>query len=283
MNKLKRLFVTMVALVLSCACMLSLTACSGENIVEAKFNIGIYNYTEQEMDDFTLDIDLYGHLAPKTVEAISKYINGGYYNGTFFYKMADYSNQYMIGDLKYDPNQTENEGFSLNTKMVTPAIEGEFEHGGTIGSNLKHTKGSIGLWRTWSASDVSYSMGRTGTDSGKSTLFMPTTDMQAYNKFFCVFATYDVNDSEELLLALTSAFDDYEEFVIYYTGEYGENGEGLTFNCVKKANFYEDEIEDLFKAETGSEQLVCYNHYTIKVPMTNDGQVAAMINSAHTK
>ena len=281
MNKLKRVFITMVALVLSCVCMLGLTACSEEDIVEAKFNIGIYNYTENQMDSFALDVDLYGHLAPKTVKAISKYIKNGYYDNTFFYKLSAYENQFMIGDLKYDPNLQENEGFYLNEEM--PVVEGEFKHGGTTGSNLKHKSGSIGLWRTWSAQDVSYSMGRTGTDTGRATLFMPTARMQSYDDYFCVFGMYDPDDSdnEETLLALTSSFDadSYEEFVIYYTGEYGN----LTFNCVKKSNFVESEIDNLFKAEEGSAQLVCYNHYTIKVPMTDQGEVAAKIVSAKIK
>ena len=126
-------------------------------------------------------------------------------------------------------------------------------------------------------------MGRTGTDSGSATLFLPTARMQSYDDYFCVFGMYDTKDSdnEETLLALTSAFDvnSYEEFVIYYTGEYGN----LTFNCVKKANFVESEIDDLFKAEEGSAQLVCYNHYTIKVPMTDNGQISALIKSAKIK
>ena len=206
MNKLKKVFITMLALVVSCVCMLGLTACSEEDIVEAKFNIGVYNYTEDEMDSFSIDVDLYGHLAPKTVKAISKYIKNGYYNNTVFYKMASYENQFMIGDLKYDPDLETNEGFYLNDEM--PMVEGEFKFGGTTGSNLKHKSGSIGLWRTWSAQDASYSMGRTGTDTGRATLFMPTTRMQSYDDYFCVIGMYDTTDSdnEEALLALTSAF-----------------------------------------------------------------------------
>lgn len=281
MNKLKRVFITMVALILSCVCMIGLTACSEEDITKTQFNIAIYDDTEDEMEDFLLKIDLYGHLAPKTVKAISKYIKNGYYDNTVFYKIADYDFQFMIGDLKYDPESDVNEGFSLNEEM--PMIEGEFKHGGTTGSNLKHKSGSIGLWRTWSAQDVSYSMGRTGTDTGRATLFMPTARMNSYDDYFCVFGQYDVddNDNEETVLALTSAFetDNYQEFVIYYTGDY----DNLTFNCVKKAHFDESNIENLFKAEEGSAQYVCYNHYTIKVPMTDDGQVAALITSAKIK
>ena len=282
MNKLKRVFVAMVSLVLACVCMFGLTACSQEDIVEAKFNISIYDTAENEMNNFSLDVDLYGHLAPKTVKNISKYIKNGYYDNTVFYKLDGYDKQFMIGDLKYDPEQVENEGFSLNEKM--PTVDGEFEYGGTTGSNLRHKRGSIGLWRSWAAQDYSYNMGRTGTDSGSATLFMTTDRMQAYDGYFCVFATYDVEgDNEETLTELEYIFDssdiEYEQFVIYYTGEYGN----LTFHCVKGGSIDEDKIDGLFKAREGSAELVCYNPYTINVPMTSDGQVAAKITSARIK
>ena len=283
MNKLKKVFIAMVSVVLSVVCALGLTACSKEDIVKAEFNISIFDTVESQMEDYSLKVDLYGHLAPTTVSAISKYIKNGYYDNTVFYKLNSYDKQFMIGDLKYDPEQTENEGFSLNAEM--PTVEGEFKHGGTTGSNLQHKRGSIGLWRSWAAQDFSYNMGRTGTDSGRATLFMPTDRMQAYDDYFCVFATYDLtdDDNQETITELEYIFgsDDivYQDFVIYYTGEYGN----LTFNCVKKDAFVEKNIENLFKAEEGSAQLACYNHYTIKVPMTSDGQVAAKITSAKIK
>lgn len=277
MKKLKKLFISAVALMLCFVCVFSLTAC-GEEISEAKLNISIYDYTEKEMEDYSMDIDLYGHLAPKTVSAISSYINEGYYNGTVFYKTTEQSNQIMLGDLKYDPELAENEGFYLNA--VKPNIEGEFTHGGTTGSNLKNKKGSIGLWRSWSAQDVSYNMGRTGTDSGEATWFIPTSKINAYDDYFCVFAQFELSgDNLETLTALENIFKNatyYQEYVIYYTGEYGN----LTFNCVKKDDFKEDKIQDLFVAEEGTAQLVKYNHYTIQVPMTEDGQVAAYIKTA---
>ncbi len=282
MNKLKRLFITMTAFIIACVCMLGLMACSKEDIVKAKFNIEIYNYTDSEMDSFTLDVDLYRHLAPKTVNAISKYIKDGYYDNTVFYKLDEHSKQFMIGDLKYDPELQENEGFYLNEEM--PTVEGEFKHGGTTGSNLKHNNGTVGLWRTWAAQDVSYNMGRTGTDSGRATLFMPTARMQAYDDYFCVFGVYDVEDTEnkKTVLALTSTFsnENYKEFVIYYTREADGS---LAFHCVNADNFFKDDIENLYEAKAGSAELACYNYYTIQVPMNAQGQVAALIKSAKIK
>ena len=75
---------------------------------------------------------------------------------------------------------------------------------------------------------------------------------------------------------LTTAFsssENYVEYVIYYTGEYGN----LTFHCVPADEFVEDDIDDLFKAEGA--QLMSYNHYTVRVPM-HENEVAAKVVSA---
>lgn len=280
MKKLKKLFISAVALMLCFVCVFSLTAC-GEEIDKAELKVSIYNYADKEMEEYSMNIDLYRHLAPKTVDAISSYINGGYYNGTVFYIMEDYANQIMIGDLKYDQELSDNEGFYLNDEK--PALEGEFVHGGTTGSNLKNKQGSIGLWRTWSEQDYSYNMGRTGTDTGRATWFIPTSKINSYDDYFCVFAQYELSDSNlEMISAIEEIFSDetkYCEYVIYYTGQY----ENLTFHCVKKEDFKEEKIEDLFVAEEGTAQLVSYNHYTIKVPITEDGEIAAFVKSATIK
>ena len=283
MNKLKRFFITAVALLLSLVCVFGLTAC-GEDIDEVNVGISMYNFEDGEMQDYSFEIELYRHLAPKTVDAISKYLKDGYYNGAVFYKYKDYKNQIMVGDLKYDPNLSTNEGFYLDKK---PNIEGEFKYGGTIGSNLKNQKGSIGLWRTWAAQDLSFNQGSTGMDTGSATWFIPNYPMGTYDDYFCVFAQYDVEDAEnkEMLDDLNKIFEDsnYQSYVIYYTGEYLTNGEGLTFHCVKADKFNKDNIENLFVAEENSSQYVCYNHYEIQVPMTSDGTIAAQITSASVK
>ena len=283
MNKIKRFFITAVALLLSLVCVFGLTAC-GEDIDEVNIGITMYNFEDEEMKNYSFEIELYRHLAPKTVDAISKYLKEGYYNGSVFYKYKQYQNQLMVGDLKYDPNLSENEGFYLDKK---PTIEGEFKYGGTIGSNLKNQKGSIGLWRTWAAQDSSYNQGSTGMNSGSATWFIPNYTMGTYDDYFCVFAQYDVEDSEnkETMDDLNKIFEDsnYQSYVIYYTGEYGNNGEKLTFHCIKADKFDEEAIENLFVAEENSGQFVCYNHYEIQVPMTSDGAIAAQITSASVK
>ena len=285
MNRLKKLFINAVALMLCLVCVFGLTACSKEDIKDVDISIVMYNFEDEEMQNYSFEIELYGHLAPNTVKAISKYIKEGYYNGAVFYKITSYKNQIMVGDLKYDPNQTENEGFYLDKK---PTIQGEFKHGGTTGSNLKNQKGSIGLWRTWAAQDSSYNQGSTGMDTGSATWFIPNYTMSTYDDYFCVFGQYDVDDSDNIATidALNKIFSDsnYETYIIYYTGKtYGTNGDGLTFHCVKKEDFVEEKIEDLFKADEGSDQYVCFNQYEIQVPMNSDGEIAAKIVSAKVK
>ena len=284
MNRLKKLFINAVAILLSFVCVLGLTACN-EDISEFDIKISIYNFEDEEMQDYTLEIELYGHLAPKTVDAISKYLKAGYYNDAVFYKFADYNNLFMIGDLKYNPDLDENEGFYLNDKK--PNLPGEFKYGGTTGSNLTNTKGSIGLWRTWAAQDSNYNQGSTGMNTGSATWFIPNYQMSTYDDYFCVFAQYDVDDSDndETLKALNKVFSSdayYESYTIYYTGEYGTNGDGLTFHCVKSESFSES-IDGLFETDENSSQYVCYNPYEIKVPINGDGEIAARIVSAKAK
>ena len=280
MNRLKKLFINAVAILLALVCMFGLTAC-GEDIQEFDIKIELYNFEDEEFEDYTFEIELYRHLAPKTVDAMSKYLKQGYYNNTVFYKLADHNNQIMIGDLKYDPTLNENEGFYLNDKK--PTIQGEFKYGGTTGSNLINEKGSIGLWRTWAAQDSNYNQGSTGMHTGSATWFLPIYPTSTYNDYFCVFGKYDVKDEEndEMITALTKLLSSttyYKSYTIYFTGDYGTDGDGLTFHCVKSEKFVKD--ESVFEAKENSSQYICYNPYEIRVPINGAGEIAARIVSA---
>ena len=278
MNRLKKIMVAVMALLITFVCAVGFTGCS-KDVRNVNVKVAVCSFANSQETNYSLDVQLYGHLAPKTVDAVSNLIKEGYYNDTVFYKMANYDDQIMIGDLKYNPDLEENEGFYLNAEK--PTISGEFAQGGTTGSNLKNKEGSIGLWRTWATQDSSYNAGSTGMNTGSATWFMPTKALTTYDDYFCVFAQYDVDDEDNkaTMDALKALFSTtrYEEFVIYYTGEY----DNLTFHCVKAEGFNKNEIEDLFEAKENSAELVCYNHYTIKVPMTSDGRVAAKIVSAN--
>ncbi len=279
MKKLKRLFVTIMAIVMLCVCSFSFSGCI-ERIKKVQIEIEVYNYAESTMETHTLHVDLYHHLAPNTVDKMAQYIQGGHYDDTIFYKMGVYAEQMvMIGDLKYNSEVVLNE--------VKPQIEqGEFKHGGTVGSNLKAKKGSIGLWRSWYELDGNYAS-TNATDTGRATWFMPIQTVADFNDYFCIFAQYDVEnqDNKDAINAITNAFsneENFERYVIYYTGEYDENDAdnnyGLTFNCATQDTFdaIKDSI-DVFEAE--GEQLVGYNATTVLIPFYN-GNIAARIVSA---
>ncbi len=282
MKRLKKLFVSFMAVVMMCVCAFSLTGCI-EDIKKLELNVQIYNYDEQVVEDYTMSIDLYRHLAPETVDAIVEYVNDEYYNGAVFYKQEGYNSQIMLGDL-IDKNGV------LEANALKPQIEkGEFEKGGTVGSNLTSKKGSIGLWRSWFAQDNSYSNNSNATDSGRATWFIPTESISAYTGNFCVFAQFDTEaeNNSDTLTALNKAFesaDNYDKYVIYYTGEYNdqtpdaEDGYGLTMHIVESSEFDQANIADLFEAEGA--QLVSYNYRTVNVPVTASGAIGAKIVSA---
>ena len=285
MKRLTRVFFTLLAVIIACACTFTIVGCNKEDIRRVRLNIAIYNYDEDNpaVENYTMDIDLYGHFAPKTVDAIEKYVKGKYYNDTVFYKLDSYSSQIMVGDLKFDSAKVENLGFYLNAEK--PKLDGEFTKGGVV-SNLKVKKGSIGLWRSWYAQDGSYTYAN-ATDSGRATWFIPTSSISAYDDNFCVFAQFDVNASnnKKTLTALNNAMssENYAEYEIYYTGDVGEDNDysKLTFNCVLEEEFDEDAIENLFTPE--DDQLMSYAHYTVNVPVYTEGTetfIAAKIVSA---
>lgn len=283
MKRLSKLFINLFAVLMLVVACLSFSAC-GKDIKTLQLKLEIYDYENNctyAESDVEMNIDLYRHLAPNTVDKIIEYVNDGYYNDTVFYRIKDKSAQIMLGDLKYD-------GEDVTLNAIKPMLDGEFENGGTIGSNLKNVKGAIGLWRTWTAYDGDeYYKTSTSVDTGRSALYIPTNEITSYDSWFCVLGSLDLEDesTETALTAIIDAFGEngeYKEFEVYYTGEYDESKPnenfGLEFHCVPVADFDED-VEGLFEAE-GTEY-VCYNHYTIQIPVTGvSGKVATRVISA---
>ncbi len=284
MKKIKRLLVNMIAVVIVCCAMMSLAGCKDVRAMELK--VSVYDYTQNQTKTVTIDVDLYAHLAPKTVDAIESYVKDGYYDNTIFYKFADasYNSQIMLGNLK-DNNE------AIEENAIKPELPGEFSNAGVVGSNLVSKKGSIGLWRNWNAYDNTYKT-NASVNSGRATWFLPTETnaITDYTGWFCVFAQIDLEDgdnAEAIRLIIDAYASGYvEQYVIYYTGEYNAedsaNNYGLKFNCVKKADFNEEEIENLFEAEGA--QYTGYNHYTVNIANKPDtSEFAVKIISAKIK
>lgn len=249
---IKKAMCLLMTLCCAVACM-SFVACENLQTVEIKV---LANGTE-----YTMNVDLYKHLAPKTCKIIEQYIKDGYYDNMLIYKNSSYSSQLMFGDLKLD-------GDNVVLTDVKDTIYGEFEKNGTTGSNLVSEKGTLGMWRSYSAADSGSNTYKAsnGMNSARSTIYMPTDSISDYTGYFCVFACYDVDDTanSETVEALTSVFsnnDNYKEYAVYYTGEYGN----LEFHCILEDDF--DDVEDTaFVAE--GDQLVCYNKQTVKISTT---------------
>ena len=281
MIKIKKLFTLAIAVLMAVVCTVSFTGCT--KIKKMQLTLSVYDYDNHKFVEQTMDIDLYAHLAPKTVEAIMSYVKGGYYDNAVLYKMGGYASQIMVGDYDYD-------GQTLSQKEQKPTITGEFTYGGVKyegGSPLKAKNGSIGLWRSWYEQDGSH-RGRSATNSGSATMFMPTQDLSEYDGYFCIFAQIDLEDSktEKAFKAIKAVFDAEDAsdiYTVYYTGEYDSTAtlnHGLTFNYMDAENFDADDIEGLFEAEDN--QLVCYNYHNVTIPVAQ-GQPAVKIVSAKIK
>lgn len=291
MKRFSKIIINALAVVILAVSCFGLIGCK-KDIKTVELTLSLYDYendTVFDEGDVAITIDFYRHLAPNTVDKMIDYVKEGYYDGAIFYQMLSKTGSVlstvMVGDLKLDGEQ-----IVLND--IKPMLDGEFDAGGTKGSNLVNEKGSIGLWRTWNARDdesVAFA-NSTSTDTGRATWFMPTTTLDTYDKYFCVLGKLDLDDTNtnDGLNGIISAFEDggyFEEYVIYYTGEYDETKPnenfGLQFHCVSKEDFDED-VDGLFVAE--EDQYVCYNHYTIRVPKTGEnGQFTAVIKSAKVK
>lgn len=281
MKKFKRLIISFMALVMLLGCTFGLAGC-GEDIKKLELEFEVYNYEAGVMETHTFEIDMYRHLAPETVDLISKYVNEGYYDNNVVYVMSSFSKQIMFGDLVFDGDIKQN--------AVKPQLKnGEFTVGGTVGSNLRNAKGSVGLWRSWYAFDEMSYKSSNATDTARATCFMPTETINDYDGYFCVFAQYDVEKetNKQAISALVKAFsnaDNYVNYVVYYTGEYddskADDNYGLTFNIMLQDDYFE--LEDTlgaFEADTTKAQVVQYNPTTIRIPFANNELGAKIIDA----
>ena len=259
---MKKFFKKCLCLMISAICLAAcfgLTACEDIKTLEVKVSAN--------GEEYTMTVELYRHLAPETCKKIEEYAQAGYYDGALVYKNTSYGKQLMVGDLKLD-------GDKIVQSEIKPELYGEFEKNGTKGSNLVSEKGTIGLWRSWTAADASDSKYKAsnGMDSGRAAWYIPTEAISDYNGYFCVFAVYDKNATAnaEAIDALGKVFDssdNYVEYVIYYTGSYdaakANENYGLTFHCVTKTEFNDIDEDTVFEAK--NEQLANFNKQTVRI------------------
>ena len=153
MKKLFKIAVNAVAAAFTILAAFTFTACRDIKTVEVK--LSVYNYTDDKFEEKTLTVDLYRHLAPKTVDNVLAAINDGYYNGTVIYQNSSASSQLMLGEFKVN-------GEEIVKQADRPIVEGEFSANGLNGSNLVNKKGYVGLWRSFTVDAGAY----TKTDAG---------------------------------------------------------------------------------------------------------------------
>ncbi|MBO4251830.1 MAG: peptidylprolyl isomerase [Clostridia bacterium] len=292
MKKLFKIAINFMAFVVMAVCAFSFSAC--EDIETLELSLRVYNYEKSAFyaeNDVKMNVDLYRHLAPKTVDKVIEHVKAGYYNNAIFYKESDYISQIMFGDLKFEDGELKQN--LINGKLPSE-IYGEFEANGTTGSNLVSAKGSIGIWRSYYEADTeTYRASSNARNSGRATWYIPTATISSYDGYFCVFAQYDTEDTAnaKAISALTTIFsnsDYYTEYVIYYTGEYGD----LTFHAALKSDWADADTgydadnktyngDTVFEAE--GNQLVCYNYRTVRIPNSVSGEITAKVKSIKVK
>ena len=288
MKLLKKVFIAFMCVVSLFSATLGLTACSDVRTLELQ--IQVYDYKNEETKDVVLTVDLYRHLAEKTVDSVIAAAKDGYYDNAVFYKSEGQNNQIMLGDYKVDADN------KIVANTILPVIKGEFERNGVVGSDLANKKGAVGLWRSWYASDTTYASSSDARDTGSANWYMPTKEIASYNGWFCLFGLIDLDnlDNKNALDLIIAAFDSSaqrDDYMVYYTGDYNEEADyltnyGLTQNIVALADYNEmiedGEIKDLFTAE--GNQLRKYNSVKISVPeISASGVVGAKVVKAIVK
>ena len=282
MKKIIKIFASVIALAIGVFSAFTFSGC--RDIKTAEVKLTVYNYTDGKFEDMTLTVDLYRHLAPKTVDNVISAINDGYYNNTVAYKISG-TNYFMLGEYKAD-------GENIIKQADRPTVEGEFKANGIDGSNLQNKKGYVGLYRSYTADGGSYKVSDSARNSGTAVWYMPTTTKSDMDGYFAVFAKIDldVTANSDTFAAIQTALtgSNYEEYEVFYTVE--EN-DSLSINIVKSSELETDENYDetantyygkaIYEAK-GSE-LVSLNKTTVFMPKIENGTRAVIVKSVKMK
>ena len=279
-----KIFVNALLIVVLCVLSLGLFAC--EDLKRVEVNVSVYDISKQKTVTKTITIDLYRHLADETVDTIVDYAKKGYYDNSLFYvnkNTSETENAITFGDYKFD------DSFNViqNTASYVHNIKGEFEYNGTVGSDLINAKGYVGLWRDWTANN-GYTTSDSSMNSGRASLYMPTTATTKMDGYFCVFGKIDLDKQEnkEAFDLISAIFDDstyYVDYTVYYTGEFdktkSDENYGLTYGIMTSEDFnnnYDpankrvkvgEDFVTVFAAE--GEEYVSFNHHTVRIPIWN--------------
>ena len=284
MKKIFKIFVNVFAVMLCAIAAITFTACRDIKTVEVNFSV--YNYTDSKYEDHVLTVDLYRHLAPKTVDNVISAIEDGYYDGALLYQLVSAGSQLMVGEYKAD-------GTNIVKQADRPTVEGEFSANGLSGSNLVNKKGYIGLWRSYTKDAGTFTKSDSGRNSGSAVWYIPTATISNYDGYFAVFAKVDMDSDANTATytALQTIFtnsDYYELYDVFYT--VGE-GDALTLYMIKSSDLEDDDKYDedaktydgqaIFEAK-GSD-LVSMNMHKIRLPAIKNGKRNATVTSIKLK
>ncbi len=276
----KRIFTVALSLLMMLGCFFAV-ACEDIKKIEITFNV--YDFEEKEVEEKVITVKLYRHLAKETVDSVIKNVSEkSYYDGVTPYIITGidkgelggeaYVNQILLGDLIY-----ENGSFKQN-EISVDFVKGEFTAGGVEGSNLKNEEGSIGLWRNKTVNESYINNG--SADTGKATLYMPTSSITSRDGYFCVFGKFDLEKEENvetwsIIKNTVDSASNREEYVIYYTGEYNTSSSvknnGLEFHCIPIDEYEEMDKTNVFMP-SGNE-FYSYFPTTISAAFYLDGVV----------
>ena len=274
MKRFIKFICTALVAVISSALCLTMVAC--EDITTLSLTVSIYDKDASKNVEQTIEIDLYRHLAPDTVDAILSYVEQGYYNDLIFYKFAEsenYSSQIMIGDYTFADGAVK-----AYEKDYVNEIDGEFEKAGVSGSDLMNVKGAVGLWRTWEKGDSYKQNGSNSYNNGKATWYMPTENLTGYDGYFCVFGQIDLDDEDTAtaladLIALFNDSDLYTTYVSYYLGK---DVEDLTL-VIESLEDYNQKLEDgelseadIYSPKDGEMNNLAKREFNVPVATVND-------------
>ena len=282
MKKIFKVLVNVLALCLGVFAAFTMTACKDIKTVEVK--LSIYNYTDNAFEEKTLTVDLYRHLAPKTVDNVLSAIKDGYYDGAVAYKNEG-ANYISLGEFKAD-------GDSIVKQADRPTVEGEFKANGVDGSNLSNKKGYVGLWRSYTKDGGSFTVSDSARNSGTAVWYMPTATKADMDGYFAVFGKFDLdstaNSEAFTMMQTVLTGSNYDSYEVFYTGE---SKDALTVHVIKTSELEIDENYDEAAGSYGGEtiyeakgsDLASFDKHTVYMPKVENGAFAIVVKSVKIK